>query len=45
MCGRIRGHELTGIETPDEFPLLKAWFDRIETRPAVSVGFAILKIK
>ena len=43
MYGRIRGHKFAGIENLDEFPRLKAWFDRIEARPAVQAGLAIPK--
>jgi len=39
----IRGHQFAGIESLDEFPRLKAWFDRIEARPAVQVGLTIPK--
>jgi glutathione S-transferase len=42
---RIRGHKFAGIESLDEFPRLKAWFDRIETRPAVQAGVAVPKIQ
>jgi len=42
-CYRIRGHKFAGIEDLDEFPRLKAWFDRIEARPAVQVGLTIPK--
>ena len=43
MFRRIRGHKFAGIETLDEFPRLKAWFDRIEPRAAVQAGFTIPK--
>ena len=43
MCGRIRGHKFSGIESIDEFPHLKAWFEKIEARPAVEAGFAVPK--
>lgn len=42
-CNRIRGHTFAGVENLDEFPRLKAWFDRIEARPAVQVGLAVPK--
>lgn len=45
MRGRIRGHNFAGIESLDEFPRLKAWFDRIEARPAVQAGFTVPKIQ
>jgi len=40
---RIRSHQFAGLESIDEFPRLKAWFDRIEARPAVQVGVTIPK--
>lgn len=43
MCYRIRGHKFAGIENLDEFPRLKAWFDRIEARPAVQAGLLVPK--
>lgn len=39
----IRGHKFAGIESIDEFPRLKAWFDRIEARPTVQAGLAVPK--
>jgi hypothetical protein len=35
---RIRLHAFTGIESLDEWPNVKAWIERIETRPAVKAG-------
>ena len=42
-CYRVRGHQFAGLENLDEFPRLKAWFDKIEARPAVQVGLTIPK--
>jgi len=42
-CHRIRGHKFSGLESLDEFPRLKAWFERIDARPAVQVGVTIPK--
>ena len=42
-CHRIRGHKFSGPESLDEFPRLKAWFKRIDARPAVQVRVTIPK--
>ena len=45
VCHRIRAHKFAGIESLDEFPRLKAWFDRIEARPAVQAGLVVPKVQ
>ncbi|PKC53576.1 glutathione S-transferase [Rhizophagus irregularis] len=37
----IRGHFFSGIESIDEFPNLKAWVERIDTRPATQKGLNV----
>ncbi|KIY73674.1 glutathione S-transferase [Cylindrobasidium torrendii FP15055 ss-10] len=37
----VRIHKWTGLDGLDEWPALKAWFERIEARPAVKEGIAI----
>ncbi|KAH7922043.1 glutathione S-transferase [Leucogyrophana mollusca] len=37
----VRGHTFAGIETLDEWPNFKAWFDRIEARQGVQAGVAV----
>jgi len=39
----IRSHKFAAVESLDEFPRLKAWFDRVEARPAVQIGVSIPK--
>jgi len=37
----IRRHAIAGIESLDEWPKLKAWWARIDERPAVKAGVAV----
>ncbi|KAJ7459770.1 glutathione S-transferase [Mycena latifolia] len=37
----VAGHKFCGIESLDEWPNLKRWFDNIAARDAVKAGFAI----
>ncbi|CAB4476381.1 uncharacterized protein OCT59_016559 [Rhizophagus irregularis] len=37
----IRGHAFSGVESIDEFPNLKAWIERIDTRPATQKGLNV----
>ncbi|CAB4380037.1 unnamed protein product [Rhizophagus irregularis] len=37
----IRGHFFSGVESIDEFPNLKAWVERIDTRPATQKGLNV----
>ncbi|OAX44279.1 glutathione S-transferase [Rhizopogon vinicolor AM-OR11-026] len=37
----VRGHPYAGIESLDEWPNFKKWFDRIEARQAVQAGFTV----
>ena len=41
---RVRGHQFAGLGNPDEFPRLKAWFDKIVARPAVQIKLTIPKL-
>ncbi|KAJ7505406.1 glutathione S-transferase, partial [Mycena galericulata] len=37
----VAGHKLCGVETLDEWPALKSWFDKIAARDATKAGYTI----
>jgi len=37
----VRGHFFSGVESIDEFPNLKSWVERIDTRPATQKGLNV----
>jgi len=39
---RLNSHAFAGIESLDEWPGLKAWFERIQARSAVQAGLKVL---
>lgn len=38
---RLNSHAFAGIESLDEWPGVKAWFERIKERPAVQAGLKV----
>ncbi|KAJ7696079.1 hypothetical protein B0H17DRAFT_1158784 [Mycena rosella] len=40
LC-RVTAHKSLGLESLDEWPNVKAWFEKIEAREAVKAGFGI----
>jgi len=38
---RLNGHAFAGIESLDEWPGVKAWFERIKARTAVQAGLKV----